>query len=359
MSYGEVMKIMKITKKVFILFFALLLCFVLSNCSKKTPSAAISNPSDTDTPVKKKVLYVNSYHKGIPWSDGITKSILDVFNAKLNDDNSVDNSKSTSDLKVFYMDTKRNDSESYGQQTALKVKELIESWKPDAVIVSDDAAFKYVIMPHYRDAKLPVVFCGLNWDASIYGAPYKNTTGMLEIFLVPQLVDKLSDYTKGKNAAFLSDDTSISRKEASYYKKLFPSYVGDMTERYAKNFAEWKQYFVELQNNASIIFLFNNAAISDWDKDEAKKFVAENIRIPLGATGGWMADYAVVTLAGVPEEQGQWAANAAIQILNGTSPSQIPVTANKRTHVYLNMPLAKKIGIVFPIELINQAELIK
>ncbi len=52
------------------------------------------------------------------------------------------------ELKIFRMDTKRNDSEEFGKQARLRTKSIIEDFRPDVVITCDDPAFKYVIMPY-------------------------------------------------------------------------------------------------------------------------------------------------------------------------------------------------------------------
>ena len=79
---------------------------------------------------KKKVLYVNSYHKGLYWSDGIEKAIK----------NTLLKSGIPINFKRIEMDTKRNSSEEYKLRIAKKVKDLIESFNPDVVITSDDNA---------------------------------------------------------------------------------------------------------------------------------------------------------------------------------------------------------------------------
>ncbi|MDY6951560.1 MAG: hypothetical protein SWE60_08615, partial [Thermodesulfobacteriota bacterium] len=100
---------------------------------------------------KNKILYVDSYHQGYPWSDGITEGIQEVLQGK------------DVELKIIRMDTKRHTSEGFKREAASKAKALIEDFKPDVVIASDDNASKYLIMPYYRDASLPFVFCGVNW----------------------------------------------------------------------------------------------------------------------------------------------------------------------------------------------------
>ena len=68
-----------------------------------------------------------------------------------------------------------------------------------------------------------------------------------------------------------------------------------------------------------------------------------------------MARFSLITLANKPEEQGEWAARTAMQILAGTVPQDISVTTNKRARIFLNMELAKVLDIKFPIELIERA----
>jgi len=139
----------------------------------------------------KRILYVNSYHKGYDWSDGEQRGAETVL------------AGSGIDLRIVYMDTKNNTSEEFCRQSALKVKKYIEEFKPDVLIVSDDNAFAYVVAPYYRNGNLPVVFCGVNWDVSVYGAPYKNTTGMIEVALISQLYNHLRKFSKGDRVGFL------------------------------------------------------------------------------------------------------------------------------------------------------------
>jgi len=339
-----------------IAFVLLIISFAMIGCGKKSsnPSPASSMPAETLS--KKKVLYIDSYFRGYEWNDGITNGILEVFGAKLNDDDTVDNSQSKVELRIVRMDTKRHGSEEFKKQAGLIAKDVIESWRPDVVITSDDNAFKYVIADFYRDTNLPVVFCGLNWDASLYGAPYKNTTGMVEVSLIEQVVEQLKKYAKGSRMGFLGEECETTRKEALYYKKLFKM---EFAEEYVTTFAQWKSKFLDMQEKFDLVLMYNNAAINDWNKEEAAKFAFNNTKIPVGGVMGWMAPYSLLIYSTAPEEQGQWSANAALEILNGRKPSDIPLVTNKTAKIFLNMKMAKKLGIVFPIELVNQAEFVE
>jgi hypothetical protein len=101
------------------------------------------------------------------------------------------------------MDTKRHSDESFKIEAAKQAKAEIESVKPDVVIAADDNASKYLVAEYYKDAVIPFVFCGVNWDAAVYGYPYNNATGMVEVTPVPQLVDQLQKVAKGNRVGFL------------------------------------------------------------------------------------------------------------------------------------------------------------
>jgi ABC-type uncharacterized transport system substrate-binding protein len=322
------------------------------NASSSTNPVATSASSKTDSSRLKKVLYVNSYHWGYEWSDFITRSISDFFGARVNSKGEIDNSNSLVFLKVFYMDTKRNDSLEYIEHTSNQVRILVDEWQPDVVITSDDNAAKYLIVPFYKDSSLPFVFCGINWDSSDYGLPCSNVTGMIEVQIIDQLIHVMRNYADGDRIAFLKGDDLSTRKEALQYEQHFNI---ALDKRFIKTFAQWKEQYIQLQSSADMILLGNPSSISGWDAKEAKAVIAEYTTIPTGNWDAWMAPLALITFATKPQEQGEWAAAAAMSILAGTSPSDIPVVQNKTAKVLLNMRLAKKLGIKFPMELINRA----
>lgn len=302
---------------------------------------------------KKRVLYVDSYHRGYKWSDGITRGVLLEFNATLNKDDSVDSSLSSVELKILRMDTKRNQSSSYMQNAALKVKKVIEQWEPDVVIASDDNASKYLVIPYYKNADIPFVFCGINWDAGVYGYPYKNTTGMVEVGLVVDLVGRLKLIAKGERIGFLGPDVISARKDLRFLKNR--SEIEFSKELFARSVEQWQEGYLELQKNVDILFLSGRYGIPNWNEAEMKKFVENNTRIPSGSMDDFMAAYSLICFSKESEEQGAWAAKAAKRILAGESPSNIPIVTNKKSMIYLNMRLARKLGITFSEQLKKDA----
>lgn len=289
----------------------------------------------------KKILFVNSYHKGYPWSDGIYQAIENTIRG------------TGIQLVQFEMDTKRRSSEQSKKNAAEKARSVIRRFKPDAVIASDDNASKYLIVPFYKNSKLPFVFCGVNWDASDYGFPTENITGMIEVQLIDQILAALKKYAGGDRIGFIKGDDLSARKEAIFYEKRFNIKID---KRFVKRYSEWEQAYLDLQKKVDMILVGNSESIADWDPAAAKRFVEANTRVPTGNWDKWMKDYALVTFATVPAEQGQWAARAALKILDGTSPGNIPVVVNKKAEIYRNMRIAKKLNIVFPIEFIRRSK---
>ncbi|MCP4297952.1 MAG: hypothetical protein GY786_20380 [Proteobacteria bacterium] len=129
----------------------------------------------------KKVLIVNSYHQGYDWSDGIENGVLQALGIDAEPPFKSGYCNDTLEVRITRMDTKRNQDSEYLEKKSLKVKNFIDTWAPDVVIASDDNAAKQLIMTHYKNSSTPFLFCGVNWDASVYGFPTRNVTGMVEV----------------------------------------------------------------------------------------------------------------------------------------------------------------------------------
>lgn len=281
----------------------------------------------------KKVLYIDSYHEGFEWSDGITAAVESVMgNADVN-------------LKIFRMDTKRNTGEAYKKQVALQARDLISAYHPDVVIASDDNASKYLIMQYYKDASLPFVFCGVNYNADDYGFPYSNVTGMIELPPAVKLIYSLKHFRRIVTVGYLAADTLTERKDGFYTNQDVRE---EFVERYVKTFDEWKRAFNELQDKVDVLIIGNNGGIRDWDKAEAERFAVQNTRIPTGCLLDWIAPLAFLGATRSAEEQGRYAATTALRILDGTPPSSIPIVGNVEANIIINMKIAKKLGIKVP-----------
>lgn len=293
----------------------------------------------------RKILYIASYHEGFAWSDGILKGIREGL------------SNTGVKLQTFHMDSKRNHTKNDIDKAVMQAKEMIETFQPDVVITSDDNAAKYLIASHYKNADLPFVFCGVNWDASIYGLPDQNVTGMEEVELIQPLVEQLRRYAKGDRIGMLSTDTLSGKKNVEYHQRLFGITYAKVY--HVNTFDEWKDAYRKLQNEVDLMLTETHSALKDWNQDAFVRFAEEHIKIPTGATSKDRSDYVLLTYARIPEEQGQWAANSALRILDGIPPSKIPIARNKEIELYLNIRLVRRLNLVIDRSLYKRAVVVQ
>ncbi|MBE0618408.1 MAG: hypothetical protein IH608_10850, partial [Proteobacteria bacterium] len=276
-------------------------------------------------------LYVSSYHTPYDWNDAIEGSLETTLEGKC-------------ELRKFYMDGKRNLGEDFAKKKALEAKQLIDSWKPDVVIAADDNASKYLVMPYLKDAPVPVVFCGINWTAEYYGYPYSNATGMIEVGPIDRLANEvISTVRNAKRGVFLSADEMTQYKEVERSREAYGKHGISIDHLPVRSMADWEAGYRKAQE-ADFLIIGNNAGINDWDDQRAAAFALENAGRFTVAYLEWMAPYAMLTMAKIAEEQGEWAGKAAVMILSGTSPRAIPIVANRRWNMYANLPQLDKTG---------------
>ncbi len=296
---------------------------------------------------EQKVYYINSYHQGYSSSDDIMEGIMDVLSGK-------------ADYQVFFMDTKRKNDTSFIKSQVSQILHEIDKYDPDIIIASDDNAVKYVIEPYFKYHDIPVVFCGVNWSATQYGLPTNSVTGMLEILPIKETVNIVQEsYPTFKTLTVLSENTISEQKNMEIIQTLFEELDIEISYVLADDFETWKSAFALANEASDIIFLPTNGAIKNWKDSEAREFIANNIRKPVITCDDFMMPYTVFGLTKVAKEQGEWAAETSLKILNGAEPNIFPVTTNSTFRYWLNQSLAKKIGYFPSDEIHKKCEIIK
>jgi len=279
----------------------------------------------------RRVLHVDSYHAGNHWNDGILAALQETLSGK------------AVELRVFHMDTKRRPSPSDIHASAQEAIRVLDEFKPDVVTVSDDPAAQFLVMPYLRDASVPVVFCGLNWDASTYGLPYRNTTGMVEVSPIPQILKLLHRHARGPKLGFLAEDTEVKRKELAYHERLF----GIRYDRiyFVSSHAAWKEAFLRAQKEVDMLMILGVGAVPDWDLADASRLAEERSEIPSGTDFEWLTAVSLIGVVKSPQEQGRWVGQATLRILEGVPPSDIPLSYNREGELFFNDRIARRLGI--------------
>lgn len=121
---------------------------------------------------KPNILILNSYHKGLAWTDDETEGIL----------GSLKKEGLNSCVYIEYMDWKRHPEMDNLQGLYNYFRYKYDKVKIDTVVATDDAALKFALENRkelFSDA--PVVFCGVNEGGlSAVGKGYSNFTGVIE-----------------------------------------------------------------------------------------------------------------------------------------------------------------------------------
>jgi len=327
-----------------LLFAFLLLCTPLDRFAANHDTHSPKNGASQPCLSNKKILWVSSYHQGYEANDAIGAGIRSRL------------SGTPVELRTFFMDTKRNNAADHGQAAAQKALSIIEQFRPDIVIASDDNAQKYLVVPYLKDKSIPIVFCGVNWDMHQYGYPTDNITGMIEVDLAQQMYDLMRSYAAGDRIGFLSGNVDAERKMIDIYNKRF--FHGRLKSYLVESMDEFKNVFLQAQQDVDMLYIYNYTGIKDWDPEEAELFLSRHTRIPTGSHNDFMAPFVTFVAAKSLQEHGRFAAGAALRILSGVSPAEIAVSENKEVELYVNMRMAKAASFVFPVDLLQTATVI-
>ena len=280
-------------------------------------------------------LFVSSYHQGYPWADGIEKGVKKVLTNRCQ-------------FKQINMNTKRFKDEIYKTEKANEIRAFIDQWKPDVIIAADDNASKYLIAPYFKESKIPVVFCGVNWTVKEYGFPTSNITGMIEVSPIQEIFEKIVLIVPGaKQGTYIGVDTLTEQKSYERFHEVAKRFNMSLLKSLAKTQAEWNQYYINAQQTDFLI-LGTESGINDWNNQAAQKIVLDYGRKFSITDYEWMTHFAAMGLVKVASEQGEWAAKVALSILNGTPPSAIPIIPNQTWDMIVNEQLLKNIDVIIP-----------
>ena len=305
-------------------------------------AASASSQADL-TPPMKKCLFVSSYHQGYAWSDGVERGLRSVLEGHC-------------EVKQFDMDTKRRKSPEEIRASALRAKALIESWQPDIVITADDNAAKHLIQPYYKDHALPFVFCAVNWTAKEYGFPYRNVTGMIEVAPIRPSLERAAQVVPNLRRVFyIGAKTMTEGKNLKRYQDAAARLNLEIDHALADSTEAWLAAYRKAQDY-DLVVLGSHAGINDWDPDRVRASVLRDTRRLSVTNMQWMMPFTLLGLTKVPEEQGEWAAKAALGILDGMAPSTIPIVANSRRDLWVNTRILAASRVTLPEELLRKAK---
>jgi signal transduction histidine kinase/ActR/RegA family two-component response regulator len=269
------------------------------------------------------ILVIHSYNPGLSWTDDIHKGIVETLSQ----------SGKPWSLSVEYLDAKRYPQEPMLRMQSELIKAHVRDHPASVVIVSDDAAFDFVM--HSRQELfdgVPIVFCGVNnFQPEMLGGA-EGITGVSEIISVRETLDAALALHPGASDAVIigGSVSSTDRSNRSQFLRLMPAYAGRLRFHFWQD-TPTKVLLEKLAalNPRTLVFLANAITGLDGrmlDFGPSVALVRANTQSPIygfwdfflghGIVGGKLVNGA---------EHGRIAAKMALQILDGTPPANLPV----------------------------------
>jgi len=220
---------------------------------------------------QKRCLYINAYHDGYAWSDGIRKALFEELHGVCT-------------VREELLDSKLHPEPEFLKQRARAIMQVVRDWKPDIVIASDDNSIRWVVQPWLRNSGLPVVFCGLNWSMDEYELPYANTTGMIEVAPIRPLFRQVKRIVRpATHALYIDTDNLTGRKDLERHQRVGSQLGIQVDSRLVRNLAQWKAALAAGQDHwdqrAHVFYFSPGCQASGAKTAEAYQRVYAHMRI--------------------------------------------------------------------------------
>ncbi|MEA1905910.1 MAG: ATP-binding protein [Euryarchaeota archaeon] len=291
----------------------------------------------------KRVLVLNSYHKGFLWTDNTVKGIESVVGSEEND----------IELTIEYMDTK---SITYDARYKEKLYDLYQykygNQTFDMIISTDDNAFDF-LREYHEDLfpGTPVVFSGVNNLEAPNLVDLDVFTGVIELLSVKETIDiALSLHPETREIVFVVDSTPTGTQLWSQIQGLSGHYENIRMTRIDDSLSmeQIEDGLSELSDDTIVLFITLNRDKSGTyhsSKEAVPRVCRASTRpvygcsvqvLPHGIVGGEL-------IGGV--YHGQVAATMAKRILMGEAVRDIPVITEPQTQSLFDYNQMQRWGI--------------
>jgi len=272
---------------------------------------------------KKKILILNSYHQGLSWTDNIVKGIKESLKAM---ENSID-------YYIEYMDTKRFYGDKYFEKIFNLMKQKYSGIKFDLIIVSDNDALLFT-MKHYQRLfyEIPVIFCGINnFNDSLIEKYRKWFTGVAEETDVRGTLDiALKLHPNTQRVYIINDITTTGLAMKKGLLEIFPEFSNKISFIMLEN-PDMKELQKEVEKippkSIILLLLVNRDKTGNFFAyEESLDLLYPHTNSPIYSVWDFYLGRGIIggklTSAFL---QGKKAGELALQVLQGKSPSEIPV----------------------------------
>lgn len=293
-------------------------------------------PSEAADRAPWRIVVLHSYHADFAWTDDIMKGVHKVFDTAGHD----------AEFYVEYMDTKRFPAQLGAEQTASLQKYLTGKYRnlqPQVIITVDDDALQFLLDRHETIFPgVPIVFCGVNnpVDKGKITAS-RVVTGVMEVLDRKATIDAaLAIHPNTRKLAVITDTTTNGVGNRTFLKELAKVYEG----RIQFDFLDEDGAGITLDELRSRLARLDDGTIVYYgdffrdrngflDQKDIIPVLSRESRRPIYSPYSFI--FGLGTVGGKLNSalfQGEKAAQMAMQILKGASPSRIPVMKESINH---------------------------
>jgi ABC-type uncharacterized transport system substrate-binding protein len=310
----------------------------------------------------KRILVIHSYDDGFRWTHEQQRGIVEGLR-RSGLKQGVDYT-----MRVFYMDTRIDyTAPDQVQQRARLALQIIDSYDPDLVFVTDDTALQYVAVPHATGESkpdLPFIFSGINGDPTSF-APIQSLdkpggpiTGTLErIPFADALAAAKTMFPDTTRVALLADSSASSAAVVQDFGTKTGSLPSGITVTgfdQIDTFEHWKQTIQEDQGKVDAIGVLNYHRLKDENgdivpADEVARWTIENSHIPVfGLVSDWASDGLVMATGNSGYKTGSFVGIEGARVLDGADPGTMPIIDPGLIETSLNLDTARATGVTIP-----------
>jgi PAS domain S-box-containing protein len=292
-----------------------------------------------------RVLFINAYHPGYSWSDGIEDGLRQRFAA----------AGRNIELSVEYLDSRRFPAATQFAPLAQAMALKYASYRPDLVVVSDNAAFDFAVRQRGRAfPDVPIVFCGYNNFRPEVLRGLANITGVNEETDIAATVEMALGLHPGtRTLAFIlsTGEASSARIAEIAERTVLPKYR-ERFELIVLKDASLAEVRESLERLPRETVLFISGQVRDQGEGRALT-PAENGRLitaasPFPAYTFWDFHLGAGVVGGhilTGPDQGRAAADLALRILAGEAADAIPVVMTSPTSDIFDHAAMERFGV--------------
>ncbi|MBU1565348.1 MAG: response regulator [Proteobacteria bacterium] len=290
---------------------------------------------------KKHVLYLNSYHNGYKWSDGLLDGVRSVLNK----------SRFKVDLQIEYMDAKKFSYNVISKNLLGLYKEKFKGETFDTIVISDNDAMNFIAQyRHELFPGVPVVFCGVN-DLQEADIAAGNITGVVETFDFLATLDIAQKLHPEKDHLIVLIDDSITGVNIRHQiETILESHQTELKIEYwiQLSLEEAQQRVSKLPKNTFIFIAPYYQIINGryYTSEEVSDAIYRHSSVPIFTSWEFLIGHGAVggkVLSGM--EQGRIAGEMTLSILQGTKADAIPIMKEPSGIYLFDYKVMEKLGI--------------